>query len=307
MKMLYENPPFGGEIVKSLSFFKTAAMEFARQLEEDERINLGSTNSEHRKSTNQVPFRGSTENDSSTSSKPGKYQVSTKEAQNSYILRGRNSTVEETAKQLGTSRTRTLSIEDTTSSKPLSPIPVSVSGGMETVKKAEVPSHKENIPHEASHGFKRFSLQIEPQFHEAPKRDSIKSQIEKKEIRDAEKESKNVIIQTDKVIPENHAHLEKTQEINKLPRPTPEPPRPSKVLTTTHPQPILDPLKPKYTETVIKPPPPISQPPTIKPKFEEPPRHPMGASAICNDGTYSFSQNRRGTCSHHGGVRQWLN
>lgn len=34
---------------------------------------------------------------------------------------------------------------------------------------------------------------------------------------------------------------------------------------------------------------------------------PEGATAICNDGTYSYSQSRRGTCSHHGGVKQWLN
>lgn len=33
---------------------------------------------------------------------------------------------------------------------------------------------------------------------------------------------------------------------------------------------------------------------------------PVGASATCNDGTYSFSQNRRGTCSGHGGVASWL-
>jgi Protein of unknown function (DUF3761) len=33
---------------------------------------------------------------------------------------------------------------------------------------------------------------------------------------------------------------------------------------------------------------------------------PPGASALCRDGTYSFSQNRRGTCSRHGGVSQWL-
>lgn len=33
---------------------------------------------------------------------------------------------------------------------------------------------------------------------------------------------------------------------------------------------------------------------------------PAGATAICRDGTYSFSQSRRGTCSHHGGVAQWL-
>lgn len=36
------------------------------------------------------------------------------------------------------------------------------------------------------------------------------------------------------------------------------------------------------------------------------PNHPTGASAICRDGTYSYSRNRRGTCSHHGGVAVWL-
>lgn len=34
--------------------------------------------------------------------------------------------------------------------------------------------------------------------------------------------------------------------------------------------------------------------------------HPPGATALCRDGTYSYSQNRRGTCSWHGGVAQWL-
>lgn len=33
---------------------------------------------------------------------------------------------------------------------------------------------------------------------------------------------------------------------------------------------------------------------------------PAGATAQCGDGTYSFSQSRRGTCSHHGGVAEWL-
>jgi len=33
---------------------------------------------------------------------------------------------------------------------------------------------------------------------------------------------------------------------------------------------------------------------------------PAGATAQCNDGTYSFSKHRSGTCSHHGGVRRWL-
>jgi hypothetical protein len=35
------------------------------------------------------------------------------------------------------------------------------------------------------------------------------------------------------------------------------------------------------------------------------PSIPPGASARCADGTYSFSQSRRGTCSHHGGVAEW--
>jgi hypothetical protein len=33
---------------------------------------------------------------------------------------------------------------------------------------------------------------------------------------------------------------------------------------------------------------------------------PSGATAQCADGTYSFSQHRQGTCSHHGGVAHWL-
>jgi hypothetical protein len=33
---------------------------------------------------------------------------------------------------------------------------------------------------------------------------------------------------------------------------------------------------------------------------------PAGATAQCNDGTYSFSATRSGTCSHHGGVARWL-
>lgn len=31
-----------------------------------------------------------------------------------------------------------------------------------------------------------------------------------------------------------------------------------------------------------------------------------GPTARCRDGTYSYSQHRSGTCSHHGGVAQWL-
>lgn len=35
-------------------------------------------------------------------------------------------------------------------------------------------------------------------------------------------------------------------------------------------------------------------------------RTPNGATALCRDGTYSFSRSRRGTCSGHGGVARWL-
>lgn len=38
----------------------------------------------------------------------------------------------------------------------------------------------------------------------------------------------------------------------------------------------------------------------------EPPTSGSGPTALCNDGTYSYSQHRRGTCSWHGGVREWL-
>jgi hypothetical protein len=33
---------------------------------------------------------------------------------------------------------------------------------------------------------------------------------------------------------------------------------------------------------------------------------PARATAKCGDGTYSFSQHSRGTCSHHGGVSSWI-
>jgi len=33
---------------------------------------------------------------------------------------------------------------------------------------------------------------------------------------------------------------------------------------------------------------------------------PTGATAKCRDGSYSFSESHRGTCSRHGGVADWL-
>jgi hypothetical protein len=34
-------------------------------------------------------------------------------------------------------------------------------------------------------------------------------------------------------------------------------------------------------------------------------QRPPDASAQCADGSYSFSEHRTGTCSHHGGVARW--
>jgi hypothetical protein len=45
---------------------------------------------------------------------------------------------------------------------------------------------------------------------------------------------------------------------------------------------------------------------TVCSPYQSPSGPPAGATAKCNDGTYSFSQHRSGTCSHHGGVAQWL-
>jgi hypothetical protein len=41
-----------------------------------------------------------------------------------------------------------------------------------------------------------------------------------------------------------------------------------------------------------------------RPEFRR--QAPRGATAKCRDGSYSFSEHHRGTCSHHGGVDTWL-
>jgi hypothetical protein len=47
----------------------------------------------------------------------------------------------------------------------------------------------------------------------------------------------------------------------------------------------------------------VSRPTTPK---SHAPTAPAGASAVCRDGSYSFSLHHRGTCSRHGGVSRWL-
>jgi hypothetical protein len=43
-----------------------------------------------------------------------------------------------------------------------------------------------------------------------------------------------------------------------------------------------------------------------RPAHTESGHPPAGATAQCRDGSFSFSQSHRGTCSHHGGVTKWL-
>lgn len=46
--------------------------------------------------------------------------------------------------------------------------------------------------------------------------------------------------------------------------------------------------------------------PVHKPAHSKNGKAPAGASAKCRDGSFSFSTHRRGTCSRHGGVAEWL-
>ena len=57
-----------------------------------------------------------------------------------------------------------------------------------------------------------------------------------------------------------------------------------------------------------KPPKPATAAPAAAPtvRVAPIPGAPAAATALCNDGTYSESQHRSGTCSNHKGVKQWL-
>jgi len=64
---------------------------------------------------------------------------------------------------------------------------------------------------------------------------------------------------------------------------------------------VIPTLAPTVTDTPF----PTSTPiPTYAVPTYAPP--PCNGTAICNDGSCSYSAHRRGTCSHHGGVSQWL-
>jgi hypothetical protein len=62
------------------------------------------------------------------------------------------------------------------------------------------------------------------------------------------------------------------------------------------PTPAASSSKPSYT--------PRAAPSSAKPTNTNP-AGPNGATAMCNDGSYSHSAHRSGTCSRHGGVKTW--
>lgn len=93
------------------------------------------------------------------------------------------------------------------------------------------------------------------------------------------------------------------------------PPAPT---TTAGPTPITVTVTasiPPSESTPLPPAPLMSAPPQApSSRFVPPPvtsvvpvSPPAGASAICRDGTYSFSRHRSGACSNHDGVGRWLN
>jgi hypothetical protein len=82
--------------------------------------------------------------------------------------------------------------------------------------------------------------------------------------------------------------------------------------TTTKSSPTISPTPKatvKATIAATKTPTPTktATPKPIVQKTSEPVQdvNPSGATARCKDGTLSYSANRRGTCSHHGGVAVW--
>ena len=90
------------------------------------------------------------------------------------------------------------------------------------------------------------------------------------------------------------------------PSPTPTPPPP-----TVAPTPVPTPVRPTPVPTRV--PTPVAAAPVSglganaasRSSDPDAAAAAAGASAVCADGTYSFSQHRSGTCSHHGGVHWW--
>jgi Protein of unknown function (DUF3761) len=98
------------------------------------------------------------------------------------------------------------------------------------------------------------------------------------------------------------------QLVIEAPSPTP----PVDLTPTAQPTPLATVVptvapKPTAKPTPIITPAPTKPPPAVKPAPVDPnaAAKAAGASAVCADGTWSYSKNRSGTCSKHGGVHWW--
>jgi hypothetical protein len=72
---------------------------------------------------------------------------------------------------------------------------------------------------------------------------------------------------------------------------------------TAQPIAVATPAAPAPVSVAPAPPAAVAPPPPAADPYAS--LRTQGVSAICNDGTYSHSKTRSGTCSHHGGVSVW--
>ena len=74
---------------------------------------------------------------------------------------------------------------------------------------------------------------------------------------------------------------------------------------TPSPTPVPTPTPTPSPKAVATPAPPAPPPPPAPPADPYAAAKAAGASAVCADGSWSFSKTRSGTCSGHGGVHWW--
>jgi serine/threonine-protein kinase len=74
---------------------------------------------------------------------------------------------------------------------------------------------------------------------------------------------------------------------------------------TASPTPVTTPTPSPSPKAAATSAPPAPPPPPAPPADPYAAATAAGASAVCADGSWSFSKTRSGTCSHHGGVHWW--
>src|SRR6266566_8789028 len=85
-------------------------------------------------------------------------------------------------------------------------------------------------------------------------------------------------------------------------------PTPTDAPTATQTPTLTPTLPPQQIYRPVITPTQLPDQPTIQPTQESVQNAVLpqdGATALCNDGTYSYSQNHDGTCSHHQGVKEF--